>query len=170
MGPPLYEPATSVEQATFSFQPQGGNPQGQNAPQVAFLPTVTINCRPVVFPYGLLGDHCYIIARRSQTDTRYIESGPSEGEPSYNKADEYTTIPPTNAAALITWRGSPKEVTLQILDCMRKEQAVANWNSADIVYNAFGPNSNTFVSWILHECNAPARPSPFARAVGWVEH
>jgi hypothetical protein len=106
------------------------------------------------------------VNRVSETETRYIESGPeNEDGTGQNIARDTPTLHPSNANTLTTHFGEPRRVKPEVLSCMT--QAVLNWNAANIQYNPLGPNSNSFASWILHECGAPALPNALARPLGW---
>jgi alpha-tubulin suppressor-like RCC1 family protein len=147
-------------------------PRTSRRPRYIRIPYVRVDCRIVDGVAGYFGDHCYLVVRRSRTDLRYTESGPqnptAESPYGQNVADEHEDLAMPNPAWLAS--GVRRTVTNQMLECLAEEAAIKNWNDANIQYNPFGPNSNTFISWIVNECNIPARPSPLARAIGWVEY
>jgi hypothetical protein len=128
-------------------------------------PSVTVKCRPLAGFYSVLGDHCYIVARQTETTFRYIESGPV-GTPQINIASDSAALDPSDDyPSPLTQSGVTKAVKIEVVACLR--QAVLNWTDAHILYSPPGPNSNSFVSWALRECHAPANKPLFAIAIGW---
>jgi hypothetical protein len=83
-----------------------------------------------------------------------------------NIAEEFNSLPTQDANWLShTVFGAPVDAKPEALACMT--EAVLNWNLANIEYNPLGPNSNSFVGWILHECSVRAWPDVHARTIGW---
>ena len=150
---------------TVWFSP---SPRGMWAALSPF-PRVRVNCRPLEGKLGLLADHCYIVSQRSDTDILYIESGPTNPVTPYgqNKAGTSPEMPGKDAAAVIMWKWFWRQATPAMRNCLTN--AVLTWNQANIPYDPLAPNSNSFAGWITRECQSPARPSPFARAVGWLD-
>ncbi len=158
-GPSILEPS-------YAFWSLGGNFRMTNAAEFIDWPTVRVNCRPIAETLNIL-NHCYIVARQSREHTFYIGSGPTGQPPPYglNEANLTLTMSQQDANAPWTFYWLKRSVKPEVIPCMA--QARLNWNSAAIEYKPDGPNSNTFASWLVHECKAPVVPSPLALTPGW---
>jgi RHS repeat-associated protein len=152
-GPNLY--LYAVNQPTRRIDPLGDTSQCCSC-------SVQVKCRPVGGLIGMFADHCYVVAKDGECKTWYIESGPNGNQ---NFAGESDSPKGLNATSRSTWTSDTSNADCRVVACMRR--SIKNWNSADITYGAMGPNSNSFVSWILTECGMRSGPPPTRRTPGW---
>ena len=140
-------------------------------------PSIRVNCRPLAGPLGFFADHCYLITRRSASDIRYVSSSATRiaapGRPyGQNLSTDSVAMSVDDAQALFTHPWFATSTTIAALDCVTQNARIqpdGTWNLANLAYDPFDLNSNTFASWIVHKCNIPVRPSPFARRQGWTD-
>jgi RHS repeat-associated protein len=152
-GPNLYTYA--VNEPTRRIDPLGDTSQCCSC-------SVQVKCRPVGGLIGIFADHCYIVAKDAQCKTWYIESGPNGNQ---NFAGEGNSPKGLDATSSTTWTGDTGTSDCKVVECLRR--SIANWNSANVAYDPMGPNSNSFVSWILTECGMHFAPPPTGRTPGW---
>ena len=117
---------------------------------------VQIQCRPVE-PTGALSwvNHCYAVTTDSQCQTMTTESGPTgpqaTGQNRSNNAPWGREGDPNKENDPFRDPKYYKSSSCEEASCIRRSSD--SWRMANIRYRISGPNSNSFMRWLIRECN-----------------
>jgi len=95
--------------------------------------------------------HLYILYYKNSMDYGVIEAGPVPSNASMGGGHSGAWVKPNSWESRgIQWEITPKKCAA-IIDCLKQRTAVYN-NSKHPYHATEGPNSNSFVKWVMKQC------------------